>query len=96
MDDVRQRSNYIRNLRKENKVFHTSHHHFVIPDCGRDGKLLKTRFARVQVIGIRNETAINSILLCQLCQEEKSHSYLTFLLNSQIEENFIKKLCAEY
>ena len=86
MEDIRKRSNYIRNLRKENKVFTTSHHHFVIPDCGRDGKLLKTRFARVQVIGVRNETVINSILLCQLCQEEKSLSYLTSLFNSKIEK----------
>ena len=63
-----------------------NHHHFVIPDCGRDEKLLKTRFARVQVIGVRNETVINSILLCQLCQGEKSLSYLTSLFNSKIEK----------
>ena len=43
MEAIRKRSNYIRNLRKENKVCTTRHHHFVIPDCDWDGKPLKTR-----------------------------------------------------
>ena len=93
-------SAYQRNLRNERKNVTAENYFFIFPECDKNGKLLKTKFARVQMIGVKTarnlgQYVYNSVLVCHFCNFQ-DQSVRQVLIHGNTTSEFIASLKQQY